>query len=151
MLAVFLDENKSDARLKIIYALEKKKGYTPSIDISFDTGDEDNTGDIIDSKHTKEPIIDINDLSDHLGLDLSVYVNDIRDNYFKRSQTKGWIMNYPEKKMVLNKKKEYPKSISIPAWLKCFITPETQAEIIEAWYVKYTHYVNDKDIQLKFK
>ncbi len=136
MLSVLLDISKADARLKIIHASEKLKG-----------NESPTAMDAI--KYGKDPLIDIKNLSKALGIDLSIYVNDIRGNYFKRSQTRGFIMNYPEKKMVLNKKKEYPKSISIPTWLKCFITKETQDEIIKAWEEKYTYYMNE--FNLKFK
>lgn len=137
-LSVLLDIKKKDARLKIIYALEKLKGNT-------------NPSNANAADYDKDPIIDMDAMSKHMGIDLSIYVNDIRDNYFKRSQSRGWILNYPETKMVMNKDRKYPKSISIPSWLKCFLTRETQLEIIKAWEEKYAKYVNNPDINLKFK
>lgn len=148
-LSVLLDIKKAEARLKIIYALEKKKGYVPAAAGSFDIKDEDNSGDVIDAKHTKDPVIDIKDMSEHMGIDLSLYVKDIRDSYFVRSQTRGWILNYPESKMKLNKKDEYPKSISIPAHIKCFLSKDTCDEIIAAWELKYAHWI--KKFNVKFK
>lgn len=129
-LAVLLDIKKKDARKKIIVALEKKKGKVDCFGVS----DED------EEKYEKDPTIDIKDLSKHLGIDLEFYVNDIKENYLKRSQTRGWILCYPELKLKPNKKKIWPKTITVPSHLKCFFSQETVKEITTIWSEKYQEY-----------
>jgi hypothetical protein len=134
-LAVLLDIKKKDARLKIIYALEKKKG---NIATGLDA-----------QKYDNDPSIDIKDMSDHLGIDLEFYVKDIKENYLKRSQTRGYIMNYPDAKLKVNKKGEYPRTVSVPSYLKCFISKETVEEIVEEWKKKYSYYVSNHNVSFK--
>lgn len=90
------------------------------------------------SKDDKEPICDLKQLSEALGIDLEFYIKDIGKNFLKNQATGTYILNYPATKIKPNKKTGYfPKVVSIPTVLRSFLNKEVIEEIKKRWAEKY--------------
>lgn len=69
----------------------------------------------------------------YYNLNISLAIESIKKNYLKNTATRSWIMDYPDKKLVPDKKGLLPKTIKIPTALKSFLTDEQKEEIINKW------------------
>lgn len=103
----------------------------------------------------KDIEIPIDKLSKVLSIDFSFYIQNIQKNYLVTGSTRGFIMNYPLEKMKANKKTGlYPKTVSIPSFIKQFLTDAQKDEIITTWFVKFALWGNGEGenfVPVKFK
>jgi len=134
--AFILKDTQINARKKMIYAWCTEKGLpVPDIDPNADEKEEMKR---IDKGYPDWINVDI--LSRQLNMpDLQQAVDDIRNNYMKRSTTRQWIVELPQDRM--NKSGEIPPRIKIPETLKSLLSDEVINEIINVWKKRYGHLV----------
>lgn len=127
-LAFVLKIKQTEAEDKMLYAFAKHKGVYdpdgyPPIPDDFDCPDQ----------------IKIELLTKYLNLpDLQESVNDIHNNFFTRSTTKGWIMEYPQKVIDAKTEKGEPcYIIHLPPAMRSLVREDIQEEIIKAWENRY--------------
>jgi hypothetical protein len=135
-LAWLLDVKKSEAAAKIIYCHNKAVDET-GVGVKF-SEEYDKKGKLVDLICRTS----ISNLEKYGGLTyLRFAITDIQENFLTRSQTRGYILNYPQQKM--NRKGKdgsMPKSISIPSPLNNFLSTKTKQDIIEIWQTQYPYF-----------
>jgi hypothetical protein len=134
-LAWLLDIDSQEAAGKIIYCHNKEFNLTAKgreLDEALDKN----------GKYSeKNPCTAIANIEKHLGIDLKAAIQDIERNYFVRSATRGWIIQYPQTLLARKAAKvKLPKAISIPDPLKTFLPDSTRQAIVEMWQDKYEWY-----------
>ncbi len=143
-LMALMSIDKKDATAKMQIASEK-------LNIPIPTQIKDG----LETSDFKQLEIPMELLSNSIGIDLTFYVNKIQSDYLKPGQSRGYIMNYPLEKLKVDKKTGmYPKVISIPSFIKQFLTEEQKEEIINRWEEKFEGWGNGKDenfVQVKFR
>lgn len=123
-LAFILKIKQTDAQDKMIYAYAKYKGvYNGFVPEDFDCPDS----------------IKIEILAEFLNIpDLQSMVDDIHNNFFTRSVTRGWIMEYPQKVIDAKVEKGEPLyMIHLPPAVRSLVREDIQNEIIKAWEGRY--------------
>lgn len=86
------------------------------------------------------PNIKVDLLSKKLGIDFEFYLAEIKENYLKRSATRGWIMNYPLTKLKPGKDGSLPKVVKPPAALVSLLSQEDVQLIVSMWTERYGHF-----------
>lgn len=87
------------------------------------------------------PSINVDLLSEKTGIDFGFFLAEIRENYLKRSATKGWIMNYPLTRLKPKKDGSLPSVIKPPTVLMSLLDQSDIDKIISMWNEKYDHYI----------
>jgi hypothetical protein len=137
-LGFILGITKKEASHKIIVALEREKGNE-----NYDLLPEA-------KKYSKDPEIEIDVMSRHLGVDLEFCLNDIKKSFIKNSSTGRWIIDYPMEKFKPNKTTgAFPRTISIPNTLRSLLTPDQCSFIVQKWNSTYESLVNDHGVTFK--
>lgn len=133
-LAFVLKIKQTEAQDKMVYAYAKHMGLYNSKDCE------------VPSDFDCPDSISIEILSKHLNLpDLQDAVNDVHNNFFARSVSKGWIMEYPQKILDEKTSKGEPcYLIRLPAAIRSLVRDDVQQEIIRAWSARYS---NIKDLK----
>lgn len=150
-LAFLLDIKKEDARARMCAAWEKAKNI-PKMGFAFE---ERLSSNVVrdNSKKIKDPYpndMPIEILASGLNLPtLQQMVDDIEQNYLKRSASKKWILcDYPEKELKKLANDGKPLRLNIPAALKSMLPSET-IEIIESEWARRFPYVENLKIEVK--
>ena len=94
-----------------------------------------------DNKLFQLDSFDVDLVSDYLNIDLRHTIKDIKENYLKRPQTRGFIFNYPSKKI---KEAVGPTSIHLPGFIKTFLSKKDQILILNEWENRFSQYKNVK-------
>ena len=124
-LAVLLNIPKKDAQKKLQVAADKLK-------LTFKEGEE------IEIPLEKAKKV--------MGIDFEFYINNIQKNYLKPGSTRSYIMNYPLEKMKPKKKDGlFPKTVSIPSFIRQFLTPDQISEILTEWRERFKGWGNGKE------
>lgn len=154
VLGFLLGIEKEEANKKIVAYLERKKGnddYAISVHIrkkpeKYQEGDEDKV------IYGASLSADVEGLQKYLNVDLEFAISNIRNTYLTSPTTRGYIMNYPAKKLIPNKKtRKMPRKVGIPKVLRSLLTIEDQHKIVQMWEDKfYTTVTADPVNDVKF-
>lgn len=150
-LAFLLDIKKEDARARMCNAWEKANN-TPKQGFAFE---ERLSSNVVwdNSKKIKDPYpsdMPIEILASGLNIPtLQQMVDDIEQNYLKRSASKKWILcDYPERELKKLANDGKPLKLNIPAALKSMLPSET-IEAIESEWARRFPYVENLKIEIK--
>ena len=78
----------------------------------------------------------------HLNIELVSKIEDIENNYTKRHVTRGWISDFPQRKIdqCVKLGKKLPATIQPPAVLRSFLSEEQRRDIVGIWNARYESY-----------
>lgn len=130
-LAYILKTEVGDQDCKILTIKDREKGI--------------NTLHVNDGYKLKGQTIEVKAYEKYYGVDIFLAIDSIKKNYLKHTATRSFIMDYPAKKLVVDKTGKYPVTVQIPSVLKTFLTVDQIEEILTKWREIYaTHQAVEK-------
>lgn len=129
-LAFLMEIDKDTANKKIVAYLERREGNRNDFIPASIIGDK--------AKYSDNQSCDIEGLSKYLNIDLTFAIENIQRTYISSPATRGYILNFPAKKLMPNKiTRKWPRKVSLPKVLGKILSMEDQMAIVKMWEDKY--------------